>query len=164
MRFYLEQLREVLGDLHRLGMERPRLYRGVVALLCLLVLLSVWKGGRFLIDVVSRRGVAVEGFVTFAGDPLDRGLISFHEVSVAGDDKPLAGATIVGGRYRIPAPPGVRPGRYVVRIRSPQAGESDGTTTPPAEERIPAAWNDRSSVIIEVRRFGWNTFNFAIPN
>jgi hypothetical protein len=159
----MDHVRELVAELHRLGQHNRRLYLGIITLLALTILLVGWQAIGMLVAFLGRSGAPVSRRIMVAGAPLAAGLISFHDAEGTGDGKPVAGAAVVGGRYEIAAPPGLKPGRYVVRIRSPRVQSQAGVVTPPAEEMIPAKFNDESSLIIEVRRFGWNRFDFAVP-
>src|SRR5687767_4430562 len=61
---------------------------------------------------------AVSGTVTFQGKPLDRGTIDFYRT---GEPTVAAGTLISDGRYEIPAEKGLLPGKYLVKIESPEA-------------------------------------------
>ena len=116
---------------------------------------------------------AVSGRVTFAGEPLDQGTISFEPQQQPGF---AGGAVILDGRYDVPADKGLPPGKYLVRIYSTEGG---GVTRPAAgppgpaapgaadglhqAERIPAEFNDRSTHVVEVAADGPNQFDFDVP-
>jgi len=157
-----DYLRELSAEFRGLSRRNPRLAAGVGIVAVLLAVLGVWQAATWL-EPLFRAGCSVSGTVTLDGQPLARGMITFHDPEGLGDGKPVAGAPVVGGRYAIAVPPGMRPGRYTVRIRSPREVVGDGLTTPPAEERIPAEFNDASSILIDVRRLRWNTFHFVVP-
>jgi hypothetical protein len=160
--FWTDYLREVAADFHRLRHRNPRLHAGIIAILALLSWIISWQVIALLASLFSTVGLSISGIVTHKGKLLQHGCISFHGAEANLDQMPLAGAVIVDGRYEVPPSPALKPGRYVTRIWSPRAVPHDGVTTPPAEEAIPPEFNDKSSLIIEVRRFGWNVFNFDL--
>jgi hypothetical protein len=157
-----EYLRELAAEFRSLSRRNPRLAAGVGTVAVLLAVLGVWQMGAWL-KPLFRAGLSVSGTVTLDGQPLARGMITFHDAEGLAGGKPVAGAPVVGGRYAVAVPPGLRPGRYIVRIWSPREVVGDGLTTPPAEERIPAEFNEGSSLLIDVRRLRWNTFHFVVP-
>jgi hypothetical protein len=61
-------------------------------------------------------GVGVSGTVTYKGQPIKEGTISF--IPVSGTNGPKGGANIDEGRYAIPRRAGLAPGKYRVEIRS----------------------------------------------
>lgn len=162
--FWTDNLREVAAEFHRLRHRNPSLYSGIIATLALLAWLISWQVITLLASLFSTAGLSISGIVTHNGKLLEHGRISFHAYAEEAylDRMPLAGAVIVAGRYEVPPSPALKPARYVTRIWSPRAVPHDGVTTPPAEEAIPPEFNDESSLIIEVRRFGWNVFNFDL--
>lgn len=111
---------------------------------------------------------ALSGSVTFQGQPLDQGLISFEPVDPTKGVG--SGALIKNGKYEIPTDKGLPAGRYTVRITS-----TDPTAPPPADampgdspvrlgkERIPPPWNLESDQQIEVKPDGEHVYSFAIP-
>ncbi len=106
----------------------------------------------------------VSGKVTLKGDPLKSGTIEF--------DSPdsRSGASIVDGEYTIPAPQGLTPGKYTVRVSS--IASSQATPAMPGEsapiekanqEQIPAEYNTKSTQTYEAGSSKDNTFNLDIP-
>lgn len=160
--FWTDYLREVAAEFHRLRHRNRRLYAGIIAILALLAWIISWQVITLLASLFSTAGLSISGIVTHKGKLLQHGRISLHGAEANLDQMPLAGAVIVAGRYEVPPSPALKPGHYVTRIWSPRAAPHDGITTPPAEEAIPPEFNDESSLIIEIRRFGWNVFNFDL--
>src|SRR5215831_2512081 len=61
-------------------------------------------------------GVGVSGTVTYKGQPIKEGTISF--IPMSGTNGPKCGANIDEGRYAIPRRAGLAPGKYRVEIRA----------------------------------------------
>lgn len=134
---------------------------GWTALVCLTIVAVAGCGGG---DPLARQ--AVSGTVTFKGQPLDKGTITFLPADPQG--KGMGGATITNGQFSLPAAQGLPPGRYRVQISSPTGGaevtpgEAPGESSKLAEERIPASWNTESKHEITVEKGGANKFDFHI--
>jgi hypothetical protein len=110
-------------------------------------------------------GHPVSGTVTFQGKPLDQGSIEF---SPTGDQGTMSGGDIKDGNYSIPAASGLKPGPYAVRISSSDRSvtateEAPGEPPPPARQRIPAKFNEQTTLTAEVTETGDNKFDFNIP-
>ncbi len=124
---------------------------------------------------------AVQGRVSLAGAPVESGAIEFH-LTGNGPKGLAGGAMIVGGRYSIPRSHGLLPGTYRVVILAPgepvplpalgdtiSPGGGEPVTMPKefqrytAVERIPPAYNEQSSVEVQVLADGPNQFDFAVP-
>jgi hypothetical protein len=114
---------------------------------------------------------AISGQVTLKGQPLDQGSISFMPIGEAaqGEVVTRSGAVIADGKYQIPRPQGLVPGKYKVALSS---GASGGGVRPadPTEptnivsiERIPADYNVATTQEVEVKDSGKNVFDFQIP-
>ncbi len=101
----------------------------------------------------------ISGKVTFRGQPLDRGTIQF--VPVTGAQGTNSGAVILKGKYAVPRDSGLLPGRYRTLISSGEP-QRIGVKRGRAKERIPAKYNSRSRVTIEVKEGQANTFEFTI--
>lgn len=104
--------------------------------------------------------LTITGSVTYDGQPLADGAISFHPL-----DAKIApqGGLIAAGRFRVRT----RPGRYRVEIRAtrPQAGAVELTPgATPREQYIPARYNDESTLEAEVTPQGANTFTFDLQS
>lgn len=106
--------------------------------------------------------VAVEGLVTFDGQPLPSGQIAF--IPLSAQSAPTAGATIAQGRYAIAADQGPFPGEHRVEIRAFRGtGKKvwDGMgdeNAPPSQKRyveeleqyIPRMYNDESTLRVTI--------------
>ena len=109
---------------------------------------------------------AISGKVTFAGQPLANGSISFEPLEAGGV---TSGGTIENGSYSIATAGGLPLGKYLVRINASRSAHEapqnlpPGTPEPPAVELIPAAYNRESEETVEVTD-GSNVFNFDIPS
>ena len=156
-------VKELAADLHRLGLRNRRLYAGLVTVALLVGVLVLWRGAAFVKALLTQRGVAVSGEVRWQNLPLARGRITFLRSENLGERSPAASSPVVAGRYRVPNPPGLEPGRYVVKIRSLQPPAGSGHLWPPSENSVPPEFNDESELRIEVQRFGRNRFDFDLP-
>lgn len=111
------------------------------------------------------RQESVSGRVTLDGQPLADGTIEFDPESGTG----LAlGGLIEEGRYALPNPPGLPPGRYSIRIRSrggaaalPRKPDMD-LTNPGAREQIPSRYNDATELHAGVAPGASNRFDFEL--
>lgn len=108
----------------------------------------------------------VSGKVTLDSKPLQQGSIQFVPQQSGGI---FSGAVILAGEYAMPAQKGLPPGKYLVRISSPEAprseGEPSGPPGPgglPGKERIPAPYNVESTIVIEVTASAPNQFDFDV--
>jgi hypothetical protein len=110
----------------------------------------------------------IEGAVSFDGQAVERGSITFEPVSGTG---PSAGGTIENGRYKIDAN-GVTPGEMIVRIsavrptgKKIEAGppERSGTLVDEVRPYIPAAYNEQSTLKAQVKA-GKVTQDFALKS
>ena len=110
----------------------------------------------------------IEGAITFDGQPVERGSITFEPASGAG---PSAGGTIENGQYKIDAS-GVTPGEMIVRIsavrptgKKMEAGppEPPGTLVDEVRPYIPAAYNEQSTLKAQVKA-GKVTQDFALKS
>lgn len=105
----------------------------------------------------GRQRHAVLGRVTWQGEPLANGIISFRPR----EDQPFeGGANIQDGAYVIPREQGLTPGRYLVRIHSSAAdpslpplpaGERDMR---PGVEVLPGKYNTASELTAEISSWG----------
>jgi hypothetical protein len=105
---------------------------------------------------------AVSGTVTIKGKPID-GTISFVPAS---NETTQEGSTIENGKYSIPREKGLIPGTYKVKIYSPDNKEvtPDPGGNPffaKAKERIPAKYNESTTLTREVKR-GGNAIDFNL--
>lgn len=99
-------------------------------------------------------GVPVQGKVTFDGNPIPAGIITF----VGPDDGPgVYGGPIRDGRYEVPPDRMMLPGKYRVQVSWPKptgktvAGGEGGTPMPEMAEAIPAKYNAATELTAEVR-------------
>ncbi|MFO0824872.1 MAG: hypothetical protein U0792_17430 [Gemmataceae bacterium] len=110
--------------------------------------------------------VVVEGTVTFKGEPVTEGAISFEAPD---GSSPTFGGRIENGAYRIHDLPGEAAGQRVVRITaSRKTGKKvpAGPPHPPSVlideiEPVPARYNQKSTTIVELRKGVSNRFDFA---
>jgi hypothetical protein len=133
-------------------------------------------------------GVGVSGMVTYKGQPIKEGTISF--IPMSGTNGPNGGANIDEGRYAIPRGAGLAPGKYRVEIRAfEETGKetakntqqsqmfgrpiSEFTKDPKAVEQlaklkaerknvIPSRYNDNSEVTKELPDEPQVTANFEL--
>ena len=98
----------------------------------------------------SNPRLPISGVVTWKGQPLEQGAITFMTAS-----GPMCGALIVEGKFEVSAAQGLEPGSYRVSISSakgiaPQTPqEREGGASPRAMERLPAKYS--SSVDTELK-------------
>jgi hypothetical protein len=131
-----------------------------------LLLLAVWCVG--CCGGCGREGTrrAVGGTVTFQGQPLEYGNITF--LSTGSPPGPVGGALISAGRYDLPAAQGLEPGTYRVMISWPGPGgtlsaeERAAGASPRAKERIPSEYNENSRLTAEVKAQGTNRLDFDL--
>jgi hypothetical protein len=110
----------------------------------------------------------VSGTITWKGKPLETGMIKF--VPKGGATKTEAVAVITQGKYAVPKENGLDPGPYTIFISSPdpksQQGPADAAPGErggyPAVERIPAKYNTKGEVAVEVKYGDKNEFTFTI--
>jgi hypothetical protein len=109
--------------------------------------------------------MGLSGEVLFQGAPLKTGVIEF----VSADGSQRSGAAIEAGAYSIPAPKGLLPGKYIVRISCAQETEPAPAGPPgpesmaqPAPNLIPPQYNVDSTLAAEVAESGDNQFNFDL--
>jgi hypothetical protein len=106
-------------------------------------------------------GRPVSGVVTFQGKPLENGSIQFYP---AEGQPTFSGGNIENGQYRLPAEFGLAPGKYTVRINSPEGNAAaDSLEMVDVKERIPAKYNTESTLSADVKESGENRFDFQIP-
>jgi len=110
----------------------------------------------------------ISGTVTFNGQPLNDGSISFEPMEGATTS---SGAVVSQGKYAIQRSEGLPPGKYRVTVNAIKPGT--GMTLPegkfpgeevgtPPEELIPPDWNVKSTHTIEVTKSGPNSFTHEI--
>ena len=128
-------------------------------LLTLTALLAGGCGGS-----LTSSGYSASGTVTWKGQPLDQGSIQFLPASGQG---PMVGAEIRDGRYTLPNPPGLATGTYQVRINSRSGVNPTGPPDthlgdPKSKERIPAEYNEKTTLKAEGTGSGSKTFDFTL--
>lgn len=108
---------------------------------------------------------AVTGEISLNGAPIQSGSIRFEPVG----GQTASGSTITDGKYTIPAEKGLKPGKYRVFINAtaPDAEQRSAEDLmnnpgPPKKELIPAKYNTKSDVTVEVTEAGPNQFDFPI--
>src|SRR5262245_23236402 len=96
--------------------------------------------------------VRVRGTVTFAGKPVDRGVISFDPADGKGSN---TGGEIVDGQFDLSGAAAATPGKKIVRIRAFRPSGRKIESGPPAppgtlvdeiEAYIPPSYNDHSTL------------------
>jgi hypothetical protein len=113
-------------------------------------------------------GYSVSGEVQWKGQPLDQGSIQFVPEDSHGT---MVGSGISNGHYTLPNPPGLPAGKYRVRINSLSgASTSPGSIpdmhlgNPESTERIPADYNEKTTLEVEVTSGGSRTFDFDLTD
>lgn len=109
---------------------------------------------------------ALSGSVTYQGQPLEQGTITF--LTTAGAPGPACGALIRAGRFEVPAAQGLEPGAYRVVISAPVPGgkltpeEVAAGASPRARESLPEKYNTASTLKADVTAGGPNQFDYAL--
>ncbi|MFO1040521.1 MAG: hypothetical protein U0941_01990 [Planctomycetaceae bacterium] len=110
----------------------------------------------------------VSGNVTLADKPLKSGTIEFE----ATDGSHRSGTVITDGKYSIPAPQGLRPATYTVKVSAVESQQGDSAAPPGPEsmgaeqsnkELIPAEFNRNSTLKYESGAGKPVTFDVKIP-
>ncbi len=139
----------------------PPLWLGTAGLVALVMLVSAGCGSGL---------VAVEGNVTFDGQPVEQGTIVFQPADGKGT---TASGEIKGGGYRLSGDEGVAPGEKVVRItavRSTGRQVESGPPSPPGtmvdeiESYIPAVYNKASTLTCNVTADGTDRHDFELKS
>lgn len=102
--------------------------------------------------------IPVTGVVTFDGQPVVEGFISFEDQ--AGNFPPESGR-IAEGKYRLEA----RPGKAIVRVTaSRQVGNQDPNSPNPPQwiDYVPTKYNINSDLTANVESNGNNRFDFSL--
>ena len=114
--------------------------------------------------------VAVEGNVTFDGQPVEQGTIAFEPADGNG---PTAGGQISGGKYSLSGDTGVSPGKKTVRITAVRKTGRRIAAGPPEpadkmvdeiERYIPRDYNTNSTLTCEVVAGEKNEHNFELKS
>lgn len=136
------------------------LSRSISALVCLAAIAMVGCSGK-------AKGPEVSGTVQFDGKPLSKGLIHFEPEGSQGRS---AARVITDGKYSFPPGDNLTPGTYKVSIRmtEPDNGQDadaamkEGVNGSSFKNPIPAQYNDRSELKVEVTAEGPNEFPFDL--
>lgn len=111
---------------------------------------------------------AISGKVTFDGKPLERGMIEFWPEG-ATEGRVTSGTVIADGAYQIETLQGLPPGKYRVRVFSPEGDPNEPPPTgapgpggKPGIERIPAQYNVDSDLTVLVVAGQAAEFSIAI--
>lgn len=116
----------------------------------------------------ERRRMPIEGAVTLDNRPLEKGAIVFRPL--AGTPGPTAGATIADGKFAILPSGGPFAGDFVVEITA--AGRTGRKAINIRTDRLedeytqilPARYNSRSELQVEVKDNALNRFEFALTS
>jgi hypothetical protein len=116
----------------------------------------------------ANRG-AISGTVNLDGKPVEQGSILFTPVEDTRGS--VAGGEITDGRYQLPAKIGPAVGRNRVQIRAmrktgkmvPKAFGHPGEMVPERVEAIPARFNSKSALEVEIKP-GDNTADFDVSS
>jgi hypothetical protein len=110
----------------------------------------------------------VSGEVKLNGKPIEDGVIQFTPLDgqSTGD-----GAQIVKGKYLIPKGKGLSPGKYKVAIYAGNGMTGTGNASPDSpnagqrqvRDLVPADFNERTTLVREIKAGVPNTFDFVIP-
>jgi len=104
----------------------------------------------------STKGTPVGGTVTWRGEPLQEGSISFDPADAGGHPE---GADIRNGVYTL----NLRPGKYTVKIRATrQAGFDKAINAPRFEQYLPAQYNDKTTLTADIPSGGNPALAFAL--
>lgn len=136
-----------------------------------ITLLLLWPAGLCLTGCGPKGPVRheISGTVTFKKEPLNIGIIEFEPM----DGQPTkSGAEIKDGQYFIPRDvgKGLLAGRYKVSIIGGDGYTGEGKAEPtlakpgfvPGRERIPPKYNEKSTLIVNVKDGEDNRFDFDI--
>ena len=121
----------------------------------------------FVIGCKSSDRGAVQGAVTFAGDPVDQGGIAFIPAEDgAGTALVRATGQIENGRYEFDDYRGPNPGKYRVELTwhkktGKKVPGEGGVMKDETNQVLPAKYNSASELTVDVKP-GLNTFNFDL--
>jgi hypothetical protein len=106
----------------------------------------------------------ISGEVTFNGQPLESGSISFDPIG-SQTERLQSGGQIVNGKYEIAAPQGLVPGEYQVRITSmiidPNAPK-DPVEPPKMISVVPPEFGSKTTQKVTVEKEKENRFDFKM--
>jgi hypothetical protein len=111
---------------------------------------------------------SISGTVTFEGQPLKKGVISF--VPLAGTSSPTAGANIVDGQFAIPAEGGAFVGSFLVTIKAFRPTGKKirdpmwDTMVDEYKQYLPSRYNSASEEEVNIQRGEANRFEFALAS
>jgi hypothetical protein len=115
---------------------------------------------------MTSSGYSASGDVSWRGKPLGYGTIEFAPESGGAGS---VGTEVRDGKYALPNPPGLAPGRYKVRISSIKGSDprtqrvaDGGLASPDAKEQLDKKYNEETTLQAEVTPGGSKTFNFAL--
>jgi hypothetical protein len=141
--------------------------RRVMALLPHVFLIAVIFAGCGQREYSGPQRFPLSGKVTYDGEPVDAGSISFLPLS--GTELRVSGGTIEGGAYSVPEPQGANAGKYRVeirwqkrtgkKIRDPQSMEMVDQRA----EGLPAKFHKDSELTAEVSA-GQTKFDFDLKS
>ncbi len=135
------------------------------------MMLRVSCAGMFLLALVGFSGCGsepegpptyeVSGAVTLDGAPLSKGTIHFVSPEDLANGVPSPSAEIVDGKYQTSS----TAGKKKVLIRAPiESGPPDVTGLVPTKETIPARYNERSELEVEVTEAAPNQHDFTLKS
>jgi hypothetical protein len=164
----LVEVLKALAVTYRLWHAKHRLISTLLLAVATLVVLQIaWSVFWWITAFASpgRQRHAVAGRVTWQGQPLANGIISFRPL----DDQPFdSGAVVQQGSFKIPPDKGLTPGPYLVRIH---ASIADPSLPPPAAgerdmrsgiEILPSKYNTDSELKAEIGRWGRTIVSFDL--
>jgi hypothetical protein len=114
--------------------------------------------------------VSVAGTVRLDGTPLDAGTIRF--ISTFASYQPHVDVSLIQeGEYAIPGSESLIPGKYRVEIRSygqeavPKSIKSNADEIPPDQRLlVPARYNEKSVLNVEIQHSGLSRFDFDLKD
>lgn len=124
-------------------------------------LLAISVGG---FGCSKEKGVALEGKVSYGGEPIDVGTITFVPT---GGDGIKSGGLIENGNYKVDAKTGPGPGPHRVEIRWAKATgvkkkNEFGEEIQRRAEGLPEKFHDQSTLTAEIKP-GKNVLDFELP-
>jgi hypothetical protein len=112
--------------------------------------------------------VPVTGTISYNGEPVDNGTVSFIAGDATGGEAFGSGGDIVNGKYSIAAERGPKPGKYRVEIywnkktgRMVPAPGDPGVQMPETQQILPPRFNRQSELTADITA-GRNTRNFDL--
>jgi len=124
------------------------------------VLLALVSGG---FGCAKEKGVALEGKVTYGGEPIDVGTITFIPNS---SNEIKRGSLIENGNYKVDAKTGPGPGPHRVEIRwakptGVKRKNEFGEEIQKRQEGLPEKYHDQSTLTAEIKP-GKNVIDFRL--